>query len=139
MKNQYASHKTALLAKQKGFNEDCEKYYDSKGELKDFRHVGDGLIISLKNTDYTKMVDFEFTCAPTLALLQRWFREKHNIHVNPATRHETADHSNDIQGYYMGEIERTQGGKLLYVGDDNYETYEKALEAGLGFALTFIK
>ena len=64
-----------------------------------------------------------------LCELQKWLREQHNIHVNPIPYYESVD--NEITGYYMGEIVRTVHGEKIYLGDDNYASYEEALEAGL--------
>ena len=39
----------------------------------------------------------------------------------------------------MGEIMRTKNSESLYLSEDNYSSYEEALEAGLLKALEFVK
>jgi len=74
-----------------------------------------------------------------ISLLQKWLREEHGIHVNPTPYRESADHSNEITGYYVGTIYYTNGDCYNGVEDSNYSTYEEALEAGLQEALKLIK
>jgi hypothetical protein len=74
---------------------------------------------------------------PTQSLLQKWLREIHGIHVNPVPYHETADHSNEITGYYCGDIE-TPDSILADMGD-NFGSYEEALEFGLKKGLQYLK
>jgi hypothetical protein len=113
MTEKHITKTTAKIAKEKGFNEKHSDFY------------------------IDKKANGDFTDLPSVpqSLLQRWLREVHDIHVNPQPYHETADHTNDITGYYMGDIEHGARGKVLWVGDDNYSTYEEALEAGLLKAL----
>jgi len=116
MKEQLITFETAKLAKEKQFEESVSNAYTKEGNL-------------------WKGNDKRVYLAPTQSLLQKWLREVHNIHVNPQPYHESADHTNDITGYYMGDIEHGARGKVLWIGDDNYSTYEEALEAGLLKAL----
>lgn len=125
MKEELIKFETAKLAKEKGFDEMCQYLYSTlKGREGQ-------LLPELSGT----MGQSNRILVPTQSFLQKWIREKYDIHVNPQPYHETADHTNDITGYYMGDIEHGARGKILYVGDDNYSTYEEALEAGLLKAL----
>jgi len=118
---------TAKLAQEKGFDLICHNVYRIDIDDKEcYEHKG-----AKNGTD-------KLITAPSQFILQKWFREIHDIHINPEPYRETADHTGDITGYYMGEIRRGCKGELLNVGDDNYATYEEALEAGLLFALHII-
>jgi len=78
--------------------------------------------------------DFDFcvyqdvVSAPTQSLLQKWLREKHNIHIV-------------IWAHYGWRIKIEKGLRQpnLLFESDNFETYEKALEIGLQEALLLIK
>ncbi len=125
MKEQLITFETAKLAKEKGFSEICQYLYSTlKGR------EGQLLAELFGTLEKPNRI-----LAPTQSLLQKWLRVVHDIHVNPEPYHESADHTNDITGYYMGDIEHGARGKVLWVGDDNYSTYEEALEAGLLKAL----
>jgi len=113
---------TAVLARDKGFPQQTYPFYNGKGDV--IVHT----IIAPRDV---------MAYASSQSELQTWFREVHDIHINPQPSRETADHSNEITGYYMGEIWNTAG-KLLNEGDDEFSTYEEALEAGLFFALKLI-
>jgi hypothetical protein len=123
MTEKHITFATAKLAKEKKFDTLCMWSY-----LK-------GLPVLFGSNN-----QFEsYISSPTQSLLQKWIREVHNIHVNPEPYGETADHTGDITGYYMGDIIHSTGGQVLVYGDDNYSTYEEALEAGLFKALKEIK
>lgn len=69
--------------------------------------------------------------APTQSLLQKWLREKHNIHIgvyynkNSCVWDVECWHVDDVEPFYYGNIE--------------FNTYEEALENGLQEALKLIK
>lgn len=64
----------------------------------------------------------------TQSLLQRWLREKHNIHIGTVC--------NNLQDLLFSS-------EIIYIGDclvtNTHKTYEKALEEGLYEALKLIK
>ena len=120
MEDEYITVKTAMLAKQKGFNEPCRMFYHSD--------TIEGKTVSSEikeSTDYTK----NDIPVPTQSLLARWLREKHNIHVGvgfcvswryiiiPITDKITADWSTSKK---------------------DYSTYEDAMEEGLKDTLKHI-
>jgi len=125
MEEQVVTFKTAMMARQKGFNEECRKIYEFNKD-NDFELIElefeDYETTTMKNTVVALMVT-----APTQSLLQKWLREKHDIHIN---------------------IFRNEDGHINYTYkfDNPYErstmwfsTYEKALEEGLYKALQLIK
>ena len=121
---QLISLETARLAKEKEFNQHgiTWLFYEENGRM--------------WNCDYENG-DEDYICC-TQELLKKWLREAHGIHINPVTYNETADRSGEVTGYYVGEIMTTDG-KMVYPGDDNYPTYEEALEKGLQIGLNHIK
>lgn len=74
MNHLFANYELSLLAKEKGFNEDCLAYYKSSKNL-----VIDGINSSNKDIFFFQP---ERTTAPLYSQLVDWFREKHNILIN---------------------------------------------------------
>lgn len=75
---------TAKLAKEKGFNETVEDYYVNKQLFfTDTQNYYD-LIKDNGYVPYWKNINllFEQYSAPTQALLQKWLREVHDIHIS---------------------------------------------------------
>ena len=124
MIEQLISFDTAKLAKEKGLNENgiVWLFYEENGRV----------FNNLEDTG-----DQDYICC-TQEFLKKWLRENYDIHVNPVPYNETADRSNEVTGYYVGEIFTTDG-KMIHPGDDNYSTYEEALERGLQIGLNHIK
>lgn len=118
MTEELISFETAKLAKEKGFNEDCEYNYDMNGEI---HHIGK----QNHNSHQLKI------SAPTQSLLQRWLREikQIDICVNSVrfTGHEEI-------GYYTYSIK-----SIVPTKNYRFDTYEQALEEGLKQALTLIE
>ena len=104
------TYNTALIAKYKGFDEnvDCVYYFDTK------RYYYHGVIS--KNSQIDNAISIPSQCQ-----LQKWLREKHNIHIciwhNDLTEKYRVDNSDD---------------------DKEYKTYEEALETALYEALNLI-
>lgn len=115
------TYEVCMLAKEKGFNEKCNFYYQ-KGVI---------------NTDgcfnrYNKGV--EYICsAPTQSLLQRWLREEKNIHIEIIAT---------ASGYYWC-ISETNGTSItdsdvLNRGTNEggcFDTFELCLEDALKYIL----
>ena len=120
MKNIHISFETAKLAKEVGFTVTHAAYitslYDVNGKL--YKNVYNSLI----NTN-------EFV-APTQSLLQKWLREKHNIHI-----YVWFDIDKEYDEGYIGVIDTP--GKHITL--DNQKTYEESLEAALKLCLINIK
>jgi len=122
MTDQLISFETAILAKEKGFNEPC---YDT--------FMGDA---SIKNISYhfnepaynTELLKCSYS-APTQSLLQRWLREIHKIHI--------VINYNIVNKTYLFCILNLKQDEILseqYL----YFTYEETLEKALQEALEFI-
>ena len=115
----YVSFEVAKLLKEKGFNFQCEHYYDENGRL-------DG--------DFTTK---PYPC-PTHTQIQWWLREKKNVifYIDFEPHHGWV--------FYLGNIIRDCEGRVVDVqhcvwSDDveqpHYYFYEQAVEAALKSAL----
>lgn len=121
MKEQLISFDTAKLAKEKGFNYQCNRFYFHDKEL-GFMLGGEiNSNLQLKNTS-----------APTQSLLQKWLRDEKSLCVFALP---------SISGGWYSDMTRIHN--VFYIGDpelrDKYPTYEEALEDGLFKALELIK
>jgi predicted transcriptional regulator len=122
MEAQLISFETARLAKYKGFN--INTYYSYRkfdDHIETFHHD--------KNNDvFTKS---SYVPAPTQSLLQKWLREKHNIHVwlIPAEVDKT------YRAYVSFGIKLDL---LENLRTKSFFNYEEALEDGLQEALKLI-
>lgn len=119
----YVSLETAKLAKEKGFNVFCTHYYHLEyniGELQTTERKFQYL-----NSDHDNLIT-----APTQSLLQKWLREKFFIHI--------AITSNSQESWQF-HICIPNKYKLGDVYEEDFSSYEEALEVGLFRGLTFIK
>ena len=116
MEDKLVSLETAKLAKKKEFNEICQYYYEILDKP-----------ITLQKMSCSNAEGYKQPTAPTQSLLQKWLREKHNIHL-------IAYKNINIDGYDWCYI-TTDG----ITNINSYKTYEEALEAGLQEALKLIK
>ena len=128
MKEQLISFETAKLAKDKGFNEDTELFFNS------FYPKGTYNINGFTNYDEVTDKRDNFTSLPTQSLLQKWLREKHNQHIylfpldNGKWGFENNSISINLDHIFIN---------YMYEGKE-YNSYEEALEVGLQEALNFI-
>ena len=149
MEEQLVSSETAKLAKEKGFNE------PTKGFVEPYHHdvleFIDDICIYIYSgyypqKDYHKILDNGWFLAPTQSLLQKWIREKHDIHIE--LRLNMTDCT--LNNYFVvlkkiGLKSKTEGGTLTWKSDvlkdyDSFmNSYEDALEIGLQEALKLIK
>ena len=135
MKDQLISFETAKLLSHTDFN---------------YRDCDDGYVILNGELSHDFAIDYanrKAIPAPTQSLLQRWLREKYNIHVNASVNFYNRK---PIIGYYYS-LDRFNkdnihdgiiydDNQLALLGDKTgYETYEEALEAGLMESLKLIK
>lgn len=129
MKDELISFETAKLAKEKGFDEDCNNYYTPEGK---HESLDEGDII-----DNTWIGDkFErdgFCTTPTQTLLQRWLRENHSLHIYPFGV--GTDKSEVFNAYVVGGIFTTPELLVYESYTLTYKTYEEALEIALKEAL----
>ena len=132
MEEELISFKTAKLAKEKGFNIKTDKgYYEfinSPNDKKDNLLWTDALGgYEVKLNGY----------APTQALLQKWLREEHDIHVNA---HPIFNKKWSFSTYNVNNKSLLYSIGKGYIGEKfEGKTYEEALEKGLQEALTLIK
>ena len=120
MEEKLISFETAKLAKEKGYTYAYE-FYDLEGNLNDFGMVG----------GWTNCHDKNYA-APTQSFLQRWLREKHNIHIS------IIFDENTVNTYYFYKI-NSGDGFIKKESMHTFKTYEEALEIGLLTALELIK
>jgi hypothetical protein len=120
MEEQLITIKTAKLAKEKGFDELCNNYYAGS----------DTIYKSKENGIHNSFLFAVLSCtAPTQSLLQKWLREKYDIHIG-------------IEPYGDNTYDYVLVSELIESdSDDEYSfaTYEDALEAALYEALNLIK
>lgn len=128
MKEDLITYKTAVLAKEKGF--DWHTLY-FREDNKIYSHVG------YDNFNAPEWGSNKYS-APTQALLQKWLREVHNIdvwaqpYVNTTKQNELIipDETYSFYVFKDGVFKRDQG---------NHLDFESALEAGLIEALKLIE
>jgi hypothetical protein len=136
MKDELITFETAVLAKEKGFEEPTDEYYNLDGELvADYRENWP--------INYCKDFDPLGSNAPTQSLLQRWLREKYDTHIKI---YPEAMSSDKFYILYKGWILRNVKGVYQYVsGEDNLplmlvgKSFSATLEIGLQKSLKLIK
>lgn len=123
MEDQLISIETAILAKEKGFQETNPTKHWVR------RTLGDGIFPIESYSDNHKNYP-----APTQSLLQRWLREKFDkqICIEPV-----GDSDGKTNGYFYVVI--TKSYSEANIESDTYLTYEEALEFGLQEALKCLK
>ena len=136
MEDQIVSLETAMLLKEKGFNEPCSYYYEDNELYKLAYYHGDGTGFTRNNAPINdRHLCEEMQCtAPTQSLAQKWLRETYNIHVRPSltSRWKGINYIITIDKVISdSEIE------IAFIIDSNSKeikkckTYEEALEEGL--------
>ena len=125
------THKTAVLAKEKGYNEPNRYYSDSEdptGEVK----------ISLFGLTYSSSESKTLVTRPTQSELQKWLRDEHRIHMYVEPYWNTReDAMNNVKPSYVwwniyGYLEDSEE------IDGYFDTYEEALEVALFESLKVI-
>jgi hypothetical protein len=143
MKEQLISFETALLAKEKGFKikhrniasvywcndidsitkTQYKPYFFLNGDyLRGYKKYKENTVKELTKLS-DRYVDIQL---PTQSLLQKWLREKHNIHINMYR---------NALGFQCNLDKAECGTHICKVVEDEELTYEQALEAGLKEAL----
>ena len=140
MKEQVISFKTAKLAKEKGFNWECFGLYYLKHPEEEINVLTyDKHPLGLNphkygfcdwnSDDFLFKDEIKRISAPTQSLLQKWLRDKHNLHITIFS---------SSQESWMFRITKPhQQLKDGIYGEDFY-TYEEALESGLQETLKLI-
>lgn len=116
MKEQSISFETAKLAKEKGIN---LKEYSSSGIIIDKVNIG-----SINNDDYA------WICKQSL--LQKYLREVYNIHLS-------IWYNNLTEKWRIDYIRNIKTDHDFTTNEDEFDTYELALEESLKQALNLIK
>lgn len=134
MEEQIITFNVAVLAKEKGFNIPTLYGCNNKGELQQYftyQSYAPGEP-EVWISDFIQNWDYQL---PTQSLLQKWLREKHNIHiiVNPTI---TTNWTSALCNLGNEKIELKEG--IIFDSLD-YSSYEGALEQGLYEALKLIK
>ena len=130
---------TAVLAKKKGFNEPCQGFTDSVNR-DSLLFVDDICWYVYKGyepfkEDWMSFIDINegFYLCPSQSLLQKWLRDKHQIHISIYP----------IKNYWNMDIRCCDLQKQVHITlidcENPYSTYEEALEKGLYEALKLIK
>ena len=142
MEDEIVSFETAMLLKEKGFNEPCPCFYEDNELCKLCYYQGDGNGFSRNNSPINDRLSCEeMQCtAPTQSLAQKWLRETRNITFN------ANPHSNDGKIIYVVTIKVISSNKYIdfnvMMDTSNkatmFDTYEDALEAGLKYCLKSI-
>jgi len=137
LKEALISFKLAKFAVEKGFTtviglghvSPRGNYYNSDGVL------NGGVIKEIKSY-LNNNKEFVTIGAPTQSLLQKWLREKHNIHIGIW---------NNASGYGY-ELSKADNGTTIYESDYDgpndggvWDTYEEVLEFALEQSLNLIK
>ena len=126
MKESLITFDTAKLAKEKGFDVECETYWANyyTGEPRNKLKL-------LKRSLCESTISFMEWQAPTQSLLQKWLREKHDLHILIGL---------GMTGLPKYDVSLFNSKKIHnFIREDNDYTYEQALEKGLQEALKLIK
>lgn len=120
MQEQLISFKTAKLAKEKGFNWKTFWFYTIE-KLYEYDTIEELFECEIKfSSDH-----FDGSAsAPTQSILQKWLREIHNIHI-------------EIKEVINNQWTYNLRSKNIFC-NNNYKSYEDALESGLFNALELI-
>lgn len=127
MNEQLVTFETAKLAKDKGFDFiDVHSYY----HINEGYSIGYALCISEVNEQTDGCL-----LAPTQSLLQKWLREKHNIHTILEEGIKSLRNDTIIYDIIIKQLPIIKCSKIkLIIG----KSYEEALEIGLQEALKLI-
>ena len=138
LREKLISFETAILAKEKGFKNACDRFVNKDNEyifMPDLLYPNNSEF-SHNSEEDPEVVEWKelmktLVLAPTQSLLQKWLREVHKISIK-------------IDDYYTNSRVRFDYNVCeLGSQEDNpvgiFETYEGALEIGLQTALKLIK
>lgn len=134
MEERRASLELALLAKEKGFEEECKFVYRQDDQPYEIPYWEDTITNDEIEKEYKGFYtenNYVCTC-PTLAFLQKWLREKHLIHVDS-----TLSNPMDRKlGFKMSiTVENPDGECNFIAGYGGTMDYDLSLEEGLLLAL----
>lgn len=121
MIDEIISLETAKLAKLKGFNIEQGTFYN------------EGSMWHLQTDSIIRTGEDLIVEAPTQSLLQKWLREKHNIHIEVFLQE---DHP--YKKFYYRIMKIGQYFSLSYE-DYSSQVYEEVMEEALKYTLNLIK
>ena len=126
---QYVTFETAQLLEKRGYDDiDLSTWYVQEGnrvELKRFEHY---------NLDYyRKKGDGVYSC-PTQAVVMKWLREEHNIHIE-LTPICTGESDEDLEWHYGWAVMTTIFTYRWRRHDAEHISYEKACENAIQYCL----
>jgi hypothetical protein len=108
--------------------------------------VTDGYVITTGELSYDYVIDYingRAIQAPTQSLLQKWLREKHNLHISIHRLYECSKSPAVFEGYnvYIAgpTFETEYKINHSYFLKKYFKSYEEALEIGILEALKLIK
>lgn len=129
MKEDIVSYITAKLAKKGGFMWSTSEWFYEE-TLVGFR-LGNGIQSMYSPWDNSRVwnKDNYSMAAPTQALLQKWLREVHNIHITIFS---------SSQESWMFRVTKPHQQLKDGVYGEDFTSYEEALEAGLQEALKLL-
>lgn len=122
MKKQFVTYPIAISLKELGFNEPCLAEYD----LDDNNHS----IELIERLETTSINSIKVLTAPLWQQVIDWFREKHQININPLIDH---------NGVYYWVISRPINSYEVETEDINGESWEIARETAILKAIEIIK
>lgn len=137
MEDEIVSFETAMLLKEKGFNEPCSYYYEDNELYKLYYYQGNGTGFVRNSSPINDRLSCEeMQCtAPTQSLAQKWLRETRNITFN------ANPHSNDGKIIYVVTIKVISSNNVMMDTSNKatmFDNYEDAIEAGLKYCLKSI-
>ena len=142
MEDEIVSFETAMLLKEKGFNEPCSHYYEDNDlyKLGYYHGEGTGFVRNNSPIDGRLLCEKMQCTAPTQSLAQKWLRETRNVTFN------ANPHSNDGKIIYVVTIKVISSNKYIdfnvMMDTSNkatmFDTYEDAIESGLKYCLKSI-
>jgi hypothetical protein len=121
--DEIVTYEVAKLAKEKGFPQECDMFYNRNGKLCDERN-------------YDSFDNGILYYAPTRSLLQRWLREEKDIQI--IIEPKLDKFGAWVWGYYDWVIRIYNEYSPIYYSQyngDNFDTYELALEDSLAYSL----
>lgn len=131
IKEDYVSFEVAKLLKEKGFNEECEYFYDEYND-------NECVICSNGVSAYNNDEHSTYYSRPTLQITMKWLRIEHNIHIEPhivKTKHSYGYMPNYIdlkelkQHFPFDEFDFSNADKYACI------TYDKACETTIKYCL----
>ena len=123
MKEVLITLETAKLAKEKGYDWECNYYSDS-----------DNVTYNRLAAPNSRLKEGSYTF-PTQSLLQQWFRERHNLHIVVRSGLNDKLQTLCFKGFDIINMDRYE---LLRTKHKNYNIYEEGLEEALQEALKLI-